>query len=270
MSKKINIEKEIIVSIFEKSHSINRTAKELGISWDACARILKEYGIETQPKSGSVDPYNLFDEIRTEEDAYWLGIMYTDGWIRSDCNKIGLGSVDLDLIQKWKEYTKTPNKIQVKRKEDLIGKNLPEGRICRTARDFYTIEFSSKQTKQNLIALGCVPKKSKILQCPTEQQVPDKLLWHFFRGCIDGDGWIRYQPRYEIGLCGTQHFIEVLMTRLKILHYGKLYKNGGLVSYKVYKRELVEKILNKLYKDAHIYMDRKHNSYLKYIGCSSI
>ncbi len=220
---------------------------------------------ETLPKPGAADSYNLFNEIRTEEDAYWLGIMYTDGWIRSDSNKIGLGSVDLDLIQKWKEYTKSPNEIRIKKKENLNGK-----KTCKTAKDFYTLEFSSKQTKLNLIALGCVPKKSKILQCPTEEQISDELLWHFFRGCIDGDGWIRYNPRYEIGLCGTQHFIEVLMTRLKILHYGDFYKNGSIVSFKIYKRKLVEKVLDKIYKDAHIYMKRKHDSYLKYIGCSSI
>ena len=272
MSKKIIIAKEVIVPIFERTNSVNQTAKELGIGWETCKRILAEYNCQPQPKNGVVDPYNLFEHIKSEEDAYWLGIMYTDGWIRSDANKIGLGSTDLDLIEKWKVYTNSPNKIQVKVGKDYIGKSLPDGRTSKNVKDFYTLEFSSKKTKENLIALGCMPKKSKILQCPTQEQVEDKFLWHFLRGCIDGDGTIRYGARYEITLLGTQHFLEVLLTRLRILHYGSLCKdnNSDIWRFSIYKRELVEKVLNKLYTDAHIYLARKHESYLTYLGRSSI
>lgn len=272
MGKKNTIEKEIIVSIFERTQSINKTAKELGIGWNSCKRILNEYGIYGRPKNEVEDPYNLFELIETEEDAYWLGILYTDGWIRSDCNKIGLGSVDLDLIGKWKNYTKTENSIQIKTKNKIIGCPLPEGRICRTAKDFYTLEFSSKKTKENLIKLGCMPKKSKILQCPTEEQVPNKLLWHFFRGCVDGNGWVRYNTRYTIGLVGTQHFLEVLLTRLKILHYGTFRKktNSEIWEFQINNKALVEKIFENMYSNATVYMNRKYNAYLTFKGRSSI
>ena len=272
MSNKIMIDKEKIISIFKKTNSVNQTAKELGIGWSSCKRILNEYGYVTNPKNGNIDNYDLFKKIKTEEDAYWLGIMYTDGWIRSDTNKIGLGSIDLDLIEKWKNYTKSNNAIQIKTSDKLVGKQLPDGRVCKTARNFYILEFSSKQTKKNLILLGCLPKKSKILQCPTKDQVPDHLLWHFFRGCVDGDGWITYNNRYSIGLLGTQHFLEVLLSRLNILHYGDLHRknNSDIWEFGIYKKELVEKILVQLYNNANIYMNRKHQSYLTFKGRSSI
>lgn len=275
MSEKILIAKDIICPIYEKTNSINQTAKELNISWNACKRILLEYGYQTKPKNGQVDFYDLFREIKNEEDAYWLGVMYTDGWIRSDTNKIGLGSTDLDLIEKWKNYTKSSNKIQIKPGETLSGKPLPEGRVCKQAKDFYTLEFSSKQTKNNLINLGCVPAKSKILQCPTTDQVPDYLLFHFLRGLIDGDGWITYnidKHHYSIGLLGTQHLLENLLTRARILHYGNLHKKeaSNIWEFGCYKKENVEHILQLIYKDATIYMDRKHQAYLNFIGRSSI
>ena len=272
MSKKIIIAREIIVPIFERTKSINQTAKELGIGWNACKRILIEYGCQSSPKNGVVDPYNLFNCINSEEDAYWLGIMYTDGWIRSDVNKIGFGSTDLELVEKWKNYTKSPNTIQVKKGKAQLGKSLPEGRTVKNAKNFYTLEFSSKRTKKNLIALGCVPKKNKILQCPTSEQVSDKFLWHFFRGCVDGDGTVRYGTRNEISLLGTQHFLEVLLTRLKILHYGSLHKknNSDVWVFSIYKKKLVEKVLDQMYANAHIYLKRKHKPYLIYLGRSSI
>lgn len=120
-----------------------------------------------------------------------------------------------------------------------------------------------------------MPAKSKILQCPTSEQVPDHLLFHFLRGLIDGDGWVTYnieKHRYSIGLLGTQHFLENLLTRARILHYGNLYKkeDSNVWEFGCYKRENVEHILHLIYKDANIYMDRKYQSYLNFLGRSSI
>lgn len=257
------IPQEIIVPIFEKTHSVNATAKELKISWSTCKRILEEYKIETEPKSGTNDTLNHFSTISTPEDAYWLGIMYTDGWIRSDRNEIGLGSIDLDLIEKFKQYIGKDNKITVKLAENQIGRLLPEGRTVKTAHDFYTYTFSSKTVKNNLIKLGCFPAKSKILQCPTKEQVPDELLWHFYRGCVDGDGWISTNHK-STGLLGTQHFLEVLLTRLSILHYGTLHKkqDSDIWEFYITKVDLIKKVLNKQYENATVYMERKYKKYL--------
>lgn len=276
---KIVIEKDRIVPLYEQNHSINQTAKELGISWGACKRILQEYEIPLVSHSNQYGAYqqlDLFNQIKTEADAYWLGILYSDGWIRSDRNSIGLGSVDKDLIEKFKTYTGTTNTILIKSAKNLIGKTLPEGRKTKTAKDFYSLEFSSKITKENLIRLGCVPKKSLILSCPNEQQVPTELLWHFLRGYIDGDGWITYNTetnRYSVGMLGTKQFLEGITQRLKINHYGYIRKKNNTkdtYEFSVTKRKLVEQILDSLYNNATIYMERKHRKYVEYIGRSSI
>lgn len=276
---KIVIEKDKIVPLYEKNHSINQTAKELDISWGVCKRILQEYEVPLISHSNQYGAYqqlSLFNKIQTEADAYWLGILYSDGWIRSDRNSIGLGSVDRDLIEKFKDYTGTTNTILVKSAKTLIGKSLPEGRKVKTAKDFYSLEFSSKATKENLIRLGCVPKKSLILTCPNEQQVSTKLLWHFLRGYIDGDGWIIYNTetnRYSVGMLGTKQFLEEITQRLKINHYGHIRKKNNTKNtyeFSITKRTLVEKMLEQLYHDATVYMDRKYKKYVEYIGRSSI
>ena len=261
------IEKEYLIETYEETKSINQTAKTLGISWDKCKKLLNSYGVSTYRSSnqyGECTNTECFSSIRTEEDAYWLGIMYADGWVRADRNEIGLGSIDRSMIEKFKTYTKTTNKIQIKVKDYRKGKSLPNGRKCQHSKKFYTLTFSSKATKENLRKLGCLPKKSLILQCPSQQQVSDKLLWHFLRGYIDGDGWIRYDTkkhRYEIGFLGTQNFLDELTNRLKIRHYGHLYKKDNTkatYTFSISKRELVEKVLLNLYSNSSIYLERKY------------
>lgn len=267
MSKKIEIDRDIIEPIYAKTKSVNQTAKTLGISWNTCKRILDEYGISTYSKAnqyGECKDIECFSSIKTEEDAYWLGIMYSDGWVRADRNEIGLGSIDRELIERFKAYTGTTNSIQVKEKDYCKGKTFPGGRICKSSKEFYTITFSSKKTKENLKKLGCMPKKSLILCCPTKEQVPDELLWHFFRGYVDGDGWLRYNTnshKYTVGLIGTQKFIEELTGRLRIRHYGHMRhkeENGNTFNFSIDKRELVEKVLINMYSNSSIYLTRKY------------
>lgn len=281
MSKKIEIDKEKILPIYERvGRSVDATAKELGINWSTCKRILQEYGVVTDSNRnqfGVYPIYNLFQKIENQYDAYWLGMLYADGWIRSDVNQIGLGSTDRELIEWFKDYTQSPNSIQTRKKDYMVGKLAPDGsgRVFQSSKPLYTLEFSCKLTKQNLIKLGCMPKKSKILQCPTQEQVPDLFLWHFIRGYIDGDGWLRWDDeshRYSFGLMGTQHFLEGILTRLQILHYGKIRKkeDSDICTFSIEKKALVEKMLHNLYDSADIYLSRKHQNYLNLIGRSSI
>lgn len=268
MAQKIEIAKEIILPIYEKTLSVNATARELGISWGVAKRILEEYGVTPQKGNqyGKFQQYNLFKSIETEADAYWLGIMYTDGWVRSDRNEIGLGSIDKDLIEKFKTYTGSTNSISVKKAENLVGKSAPNDRTIQTARDFYQFTFSSKVTKENLELLGCIPKKSKRLTCPTEEQVPQKLIYHFLRGVIDGDGWVRWneaQSKYDIGFLGGANFITELTTRARISHYGKMRKkqDSDIYEFAIYKKDIVKKVLDLVYGDSTIHLDRKYATY---------
>ena len=274
MSKKIFIDKDIIVPIYEKTNSVNQTAKELNISWNACKRILNEYGIKVQRRnqSGIYIEYDLFSKIKTSEDAYWLGVMYSDGWIRSDRNEIGLGSIDLDLIEKFKQYTNSPNKIQIKEKNYAKGKKISSNnKIIKSSKTFYQLTFSSKKTKENLKNLGCMPAKSKILVAPNSEQVPDEFIFDFLRGYTDGDGSIRYGKKTNYTIIGTQNFLQQITKRAKINHYGKITRNNSVYRFDIYKKEIVKKVLEKLYKNATVYLNRKYKIYLlSQDGSSSI
>lgn len=51
----------------------------------------------------------------------------------------------------------------------------------------------------DLINLGCIPRKTLVLKFPNESTVPKQLIKHFIRGYMDGDGCIStyYKKRKE-------------------------------------------------------------------------
>ena len=60
----------------------------------------------------------------------------------------------------------------------------------------YKIEVCSKEMCSDLISLGCIPNKTRIIRFPS---IPEHLYNHFIRGFIDGDGCIRVG--YNLGSC---------------------------------------------------------------------
>ena len=136
----------------------------------------------------------IFETIDTEEKAYWLGFLYADGSVSSKEHKIELGLAEQDLkqIEKFRDFIGIMNKISY-----------------RSTTKSYRYSFRSESCKEDLIKQGCVPKKSLILNFPTENQVPKNLIRHFIRGYFDGDGWFTNTDScFQIGIIGTEDFIK--------------------------------------------------------------
>ena len=125
------------------------------------------------------------------------------------------------------------------------------------------ITYSSKQLIENLKQYDLHQKKST-------KEVPfinikDELIKHYIRGIIDGDGYIS-KKELRIGACGSidvMTFIkEYLVNKLDLdenkdlkLYLDKKYKN----LYRIYSnRNTTLKIIEFLYKDANIYLNRKY------------
>lgn len=260
---KINLPKNEVKEIYEKTNSINQVAKHFNVSWNVAKRNCLELGFKSTKKNQYSDftEYDLFKKIETEEDAYWLGLMYSDGWVRSDKNEIGLGfqERDSEILEKFKEYIGTTNRIQVKEKEKITSHAAPDGHIITATQNFHTLTFSCKKTKENLIKLGCFPNKSKIIHCPTEEQVPNLLFRHFMRGFVDGDGSVRWGARKDFTICSASvNFLVESTKRLEINNFGTIY-NG---QFRISKSALVQQVLEKLYGESIIYFPRKFNVYL--------
>lgn len=159
-------------------------------------------------KYGKKYNYNL-NIFKNEDELsfYLLGVLMTDGCVKSNANAITLRSKDKDWITIIR---------------DLI---CPDIKIYQE-NNSWTFGIYSKELKQWLISKGCVPKKSLTLNFPL---IPKPYLSDFIRGCIDGDGSLGiYNGISRIYLCSSSYqFIDnasKILTSLSIKNY--LYKTN--------------------------------------------
>lgn len=121
-----------------------------------------------------------FDGVSNIFNAYFLGLMLTDGYIQ-DNNKFGIDLTDEDCIAFITSITG---------KEYKAYESLEENRKTR-----YRVIFSDNESLKKLNDYGVIKNKSKILQGPNLKEEEYKYLPYIIRGIIDGDGCI-YKTSY--------------------------------------------------------------------------
>lgn len=229
--------------------------------------LLEKYGInrrsfEEMNKLNTVNE-NFFSRIDTEQKAYWLGFLYADGFITAQ-HKIGIALCAKDIlhIKKFRKDIEASHSIHVY-----------EGHGYEGTKAYARIIISSKKIVSDLKKLGCVEHKSLVLKFPNVKQVPQKYQLAFIRGYFDGDGSITSGGRYHplrLKICGTWEFLEgvraVLNTVIspdqivaKLEKRKKDNKDNYMLTIGSTKRVL--KILDALYADAIIFLDRKYCLY---------
>ena len=118
--------------------------------------------------------YN-FEHINCEFDAYFVGLMLSDGYIQ-DQHKFGIQLTDEDAIRFISQITAQEYHCYTSNNE--------------THKPFYRIIFSDAAQCAALQRYGIVPNKSKIISPPKlfADEIP--YIPYIIRGLIDGDGCI--------------------------------------------------------------------------------
>lgn len=229
--------------------------------------------IKDRRKYGVNDEF--FDIIDTQEKAYILGLLYADG-----CNyedeyhfKIDLIQEDQDVLLKIKEVMHYTGELKYYSEKVKVfdGKSY-------NAKSQARLNIHSKQLSKQLALKGCTSNKTYTLVFPSKDILPKKLYRHFIRGYMDGDGGISYwvdnnntgHKKFQINFCGTTDIIksisEILEIKFKCCpaisdRYPDRDNNNLQMS--ICGNQVVKHILDWLYKDASIYMNRKYNKYLE-------
>lgn len=246
-----------LVELYERNVSLREIEKQTSFSRQAVAKLLEELGVKTT--SGNhyrkyFFNFDFFERVDNELTAYWLGFFYADGCILSQGKygeqdiKLAISERDLELLEKFKQDIQStyPIRYDYSKQNPLVLQSL---RSSKAAND--------------LKRLGCVERKSLILQFPSESQVPKKYIHHFIRGYFDGDGSVSSYQRghhldYHICFVGTEQFIKELYNFFQM---GSVFPdkrktnswylgiNGNLQ---------VEKAYHMMYDGATRYMERKY------------
>lgn len=223
----------------------------------------RENGINDVERKGRLRRNsNYFEKIDSRDKAYWLGVMYSDGCVCKRAN--GSYSISLEMIDK-EHIEKFRNALDAFDHKVLIvhHKNFNNAKLS------YAIHVYDKKMAQDLIKLGCIPKKSFYLSSIPD--IPRDFIYDFIRGFVDGDGCICYNKlhdTYVFKLTGASPlFLENIMDVLEI---SKLSLNKCTdTSYQVTsgKRDDIYRILTKLYEHStyETRLDRKFNKYQEFI-----
>lgn len=150
-----------------------------------------------------------------------------------------------------------------------------EGRTIRSGRH-WTLWVNSKLIASQLMSLGMIPKKSLTHGFPSEEQVPKHLLSHFVRGYFDGDGClyagnqkISSKGKYfSVSILSSEKFCNRLTEFVKTnlgVNFGKCKIKAKISGITMTGNPQVKVFMDWLYKDAVIFMERKHEKYKKLI-----
>jgi len=181
---------------------------------------------------------HIFDKIDDEETSYWLGFLYADGYTEKKGLRLSLGKRDIEQLKRFRTFMKS-NHIFYSRPRS------------------YDLGIWSESLSKKMLALGIVPRRGKFHSL-TKPQIPKNLQRHFIRGYIDGDGCIAKDERVII--LGKK---DILTWIMDIFHNElginrtKFRKRRGTYEISFGGREQAWKIIEFLYVDATIFMERK-------------
>jgi hypothetical protein len=264
---------EEIIRRYKSGESTITLSKEMGITPYSFRKKLKECGIIMEKRKGfKTNPKlktDFFEKVDTEEKAYILGLMYSDGNVMPYTSKTGVicsYKLRIRLQESDHEILRRISKIMCG--DDLV-KILP--RKEKNWSDIASFQIGNISLGRDIIRLGCPPNKSRIIRFPTEEQVPHELLRHFLRGFFDGDGSCTTKAPIGVSYVSNEimckqireYFLKNDIRFADYYHhkngYGTINMTGRDNCYKLYKF---------LYGDCSLYMERKRNTLINTIRMS--
>jgi hypothetical protein len=204
---------------------------------------------------------HIFDQIDTEEKAYWLGFLYADAYNSESVNtfSLTLAIKDLDHVEKFTRFV-----------------DLPLDQIVTECSNGYhwssNIKLHSKHVCQQMALLGCPQAKSFIIKYP--EWLLSQFDRAFIRGLFDGDGCLTMRIKtkeWKWSLVSTQECCQVIQN--KIQQYVGLQINFECISktnnntydMEICGNEQIKKIGDWLWlnADPKMRLERKYQKYLQ-------
>lgn len=222
----------------------NRTWQS--ISWRG--RVI--YKLRRRSKDRYSVNYNFFSEW-TPESAYVFGFIAADGYV--ECGNRNFLQIEL-------QYQDSCILKQIKQMMQY------EGSIVYPKRGTVKLYISNRKLVEDIIALG-MPANDKTFTMKYPESLPDKMLPHFLRGLLDGDGSVvKHNNKARVVFLGTEALLMAIKSKLsisnKIIHKGN--KDRGVDQLSISGKK-AHAILSWLYTDATMYLERK---FIKFITLS--
>lgn len=265
-----------VIDLYNAGNSVVDIGKMFGAAPINVSRKLRNAGVVLRRKgssnSGRKRKYAMNDaflsNITTQEQAYYLGFMYGDGYLT------GKNTVGVALDAK--------DEIFLRQIKALLGAENPihKFRSRFSTKHPYTnkikLVLDSDQLFKDLVANGCVRAKTDDLKFPTHIQ--EHLIRHFIRGYFDADGsvFLPKSPKLKFGVSigfsfvGTKDMITHIHERMTFSK-AKIHKETRTTSDNVYYVSYggvnsAKVFYNYIYAGATIWLPRKRDVFEEYFN----
>ncbi len=255
--------------LYNEGLTQRQIATSLGCGITTVRRRMKKLGLVGRSKGARSYELNegLFDVIDSEDKAYWLGFLLADGCIGKSAGsmrsmRVFLKRSDISHLRKLAKFLNYKGKFH----ED----NRDHPRVG--------IVFNSIRLCSALVDKGWIAYKRRG-DCRIIRSVPDGLFNHFFRGYFDGDGCMSYGRRASVDggrrpnkdwyiniVCKYEDPLTLFGQKLWGV-WGDIktpHKHGSVYSLTYNGNTKLCNIINWMYEDATIFLDRKMHRKLEF------
>lgn len=263
----LGIKTEEFIKLYESGMSAAEIADIYNCQVGSITTRLKKAGIpyktdwsKRRRKARSHYPNNhqfnelYFDNIDTEDKAYFLGWMFSDGSVTR--TYVYLKITDPNILDDFNRCLEGDFKITT----------VAPPEEHPTWKHTYKLQIYSTYFSSSLQKLGCVPNKARVIRFPN---IPKSLYKHFIRGFFDGDGCLILN--YTIGhcvvdfACASYNFLldlqSIILSQVGITSAVIKKEKKYDVWHLRYCGKKILTLLDWLYDDAHFYLKRKHYKY---------
>ena len=159
-------------------------SEQIGCSKSYIAKIWREAGLKGKNNYVYYCNYHYFDHIDSENKAYIIGLLASDGTLYKREKHLGMWQIslqksDIQILKDIKQEIEAEHPINIipSRKENI--------------QDSCVLSINSDQMYNNLIKIGLMDNKTWQLNLETVMNNIPKIYWKdFVRGYMDGDGTI--------------------------------------------------------------------------------
>ena len=199
----------------------------------------------------------------SNEMAYVLGFIYTDGTLSKSIPRVKIGQKEPEILYKIRTLMDCNAKIY-----------FSSAKMYRTgiAGEIFSLCIYNERIYKDLCKYGLTPNKSLNIRFP---DMPKEHIRHFIRGCWDGDGSVYIDKSETIRakfISGSFDFIEGIVDALTEVGFEQrkiftLKRKNPLYYFQILENECI-KFFHYLYDNvtSEQYLERKHEVFRKAFG----
>ena len=243
----------------KQGHSTTETSTYFNVPYKSMLNLLNRHGLRiptrhTPAHRINPDMIKYFDQINSHKKAYFLGLLYADGYIcKSNYNYqmgIALQLQDKYIIEELHKELNLKTKLNIyKNSAKLV---ISDDYLCKSLNNLGIQEDKSHKE------FGLPPIKKKFMRS-------------FLLGYFDGDGCITNSTIYpKINICcNSKQFLSEVQEYLSdcainstIHSYPR--KNNPIYILDINKLESKKRFAQLIYRKSPIYLFRKYDKFIKY------